>query len=659
MSSATASPASRTEKARLVHQLKLVQKENAKLARSRGRMLQKMASQSDTSSAPQSPKVAELFAEVNRRHCDQLQQNRARHDILANMVSNSTVPESRRRYTVAVLTFAMLIASISLTGYKTMRNFLYLPSASYLYRIFKPEIQKVKGMITNFEEVELHLEYVSQQLGTSKENITKYGGVLAVDAISLRPHVFVTKDGFVNGVINTDSVDKEKFQELQQSILEYEKFVKKIRNKTITDSFVYYFQPLDSESRCFTVFVEPSTQGKATGNQIDRLESLAQLLDEKGFPVVGFGFDGDSTYSRLHKEFFDTYFNICLNDAQFQNFTSVSGRMIISDPLHLLKRARYRLLSSIVHGDFENRSESVIRVDKLQEELDLPSVVFSNEKYTKMHDSLATQLFSLRTLATLLKKKNYTELTYFLPMCLLCASLEEENLSVDERFGFLQVGFYFMLSYYSMSLENGGPLRQKKHRNDRHVCAFDSTFVREYCNTVFSILRVLSDMNGTVALNRLGSNPVEHLFGLIRMKSHSVHTWDKMLQVMARTTLQQRFLRDMGPDEVVDKRLSYFAVKVENDPCCLKNVLGGDPRDIAFVLHLVCSLPITVRNLMVWDGFSLFDLRLDIFENFRSKVLTVSNGSRQRQGPIVTSTRISLHSGAQIQPRLADRSLTN
>ena len=244
-----------------------------------------------------------------------------------------------------------------------------------------------------------------------------------------------------------------------------------------------------------------------------------------------------------------------------------------------------------MHGDFENRSESVIRVDKLQEELDLPSVVFSNEKYTKMHDSLATQLFSLRTLATLLKKKNYTELTYFLPMCLLCASLEEENLSVDERFGFLQVGFYFMLSYYSMSLENGGPLRQKKHRNDRHVCAFDSTFVREYCNTVFSILRVLSDMNGTVALNRLGSNPVEHLFGLIRMKSHSVHTWDKMLQVMARTTLQQRLLRDMGPDEVVDKRLSYFAVKVENDPCCLKNVLGGDPRDIAFVFHLSVRCP--------------------------------------------------------------------
>ena len=164
MSSATASPASRTEKACLVHQLKLVQKENAKLARSRGRILQKMTSQSDTSSVPLSPKVAELFAEVNRRHCDQLQQNCARHNILANVVSKSTVPESKGRYTVAVLTFAMLIASISLTGYKTMRNFLHLPSASYLYRIFKLGIRKLKGMITNFEEVELHLEYVSLEV---------------------------------------------------------------------------------------------------------------------------------------------------------------------------------------------------------------------------------------------------------------------------------------------------------------------------------------------------------------------------------------------------------------------------------------------------------------------------------------------------------------
>lgn len=648
---------SRTEKARLVHQIKLVQKENAKLARSRGRLLQQMASQTPTSSAPQSPKISQLFAEVNKRHSAQLEQNRARHDILANMVSNSAVSESRRRYTVVVLTFAMLIASISLTSYKTMRDFLYLPSPSYLYRFFKPEIEKLKGMVTNLEEAELYLEFLSQQLGKSKENITKYGGLLSVDAISLRPHVVVTKDGFVNGVIDNEPVDKERFEELQKSILEYENFIKQIRNKTITDSFVYYFQPVNSGSRCFTVFVEPSTQGKATGNQIDRLESLAQLLDTKGFPVVGFGFDGDSTYTRLHKEFFDTYFNVCLNDVQFQNFSSVSGRVIVSDPLHLLKRARYRLLSSTVHGDFENRTDSVIRIDQLQKQLDLPSVVFSNEKYTKMHDSLATQLFSFRTLASLLNKKNYTELSYFLPMCLLCASLQEENLSVDERFSFLQVGFYFMLSYYSMSLEHVGPLRQKRHRNNSHVCAFDSNFVREYCNTVFSILKVLNGVNGSVGLNRLGSNPVEHLFGLIRMKSHSVHTWDKLLRVMAKTTLQQNILRDIGPNQPVDKRLSYFAVEVDNDPSRLKNVLGGDPRDIAFVLHLIFRLPITVRNLLVWDVFTIFDLQLDIFENFRLQVLAAAKRCEQGKGSIITSSQVALHSGAQIQSRLADKTL--
>lgn len=658
MSSTTLGCGSRTEKARLCNAIKKLQKENAKLARARGRMLQQIASGTKTSSAPHSPKALELFAEVNRRHCDRLQQQYTRHEILSNMVSNNNVPESRRRYTVAVLSFAMIIASISLTSYKTMRNFLYLPSPSYLYRLFKPEIEKLKGMITNFQELEVYLDYLSEKLGESKENITKYGGILAVDAVSLRPHVVVTKDGFVNGVINSEHVDKEMFEELEKSFLEYERFIKKIRNKTITDSFVYYFQPLDSGSRCFTVFLEPSTQGKATGTQIDRLESLALVLEEKGFPVVGFGFDGDSTYARLHKEFFDTYFVNCSQDAQFENFSTVSGRLIISDPLHLLKRARYRLLSSSVHGDFENRTESIIEIDKLQAQLDLPSVVFSNEKYTKMHDSLATQLFSFRTLASLLKNKNYTALTYFLPLCLLCGSLEEESLSVDERFSFLQVGFFYMLSYYSMSLEHGGPLRQKKHRGNTHVCAFDSTFVREYCNTVMSILKVLSDMNGTIALNRLGSNPVEHLFGLLRMKSHSVHTWDKMLQVMAKTTLQQNLLRDIGPDEPIDKRLSYFAVNVINNPSRLKTVLDGEPRDIAFVLDLVFNLPITIRDLMVWDGFSMFDLQIEIFENFRSKVLQASKRCQQRNGRTITSTRIALHAGTQIQSRLSDRTLT-
>ena len=263
-------------------------------------------------------------------------------------------------------------------------------------------------------------------------------------------------------------------------------------------------------------------------------------------------------------------------------------------------------------------------------------MVFSDEKYTKMHDSLATQMFSLRSLGILFENKNLPALAYFLPMCLLSASLSERELNVEERFSLLQVGLYYMVAYYSMSQDNTHALRQKKNRNNKDVCAFDATLVREYCNTVVSLLVVLSKVNGSLALNRVGSNPLEHLFGLVRMKSHSVHTFN---------------------NQKVDKRQSYFAQDVVNNPSILTTVLNADPRDIAFSLHCVFGLPIGTNNLMVWDAFTMYDLQFDIFENFAVRVAVLAKRCTKDTSNSMTSTRVSLHSGTQIRSRLADKTL--
>ena len=46
-----------------------------------------------------------------------------------------------------------------------------------------------------------------------------------------------------------------------------------------------------------------------------------------------------------------------------------------------------------------------------------------------------------------------------------------------------------------------------------------------FCNTALSILKILDTVNDTINLNRLGSNPVEHIFGLLRMKSLYKHSF--------------------------------------------------------------------------------------------------------------------------------------
>ena len=639
------------ERARLFRKLKQEKREKAVLARSRGRLMQQLAS-----SAPASPKLTKFFAEVNQRHCDNLDKRGKMLTILQDMITNSTAAPSRRRYTTTTMAFAITIATASFVCYNLLRNFLFLPSYSFLFRYFRPEMSALESYVTDMKKLPHYLQLLSDQMGPEKQMVEDYGGVLAVDAMSLRPHIFVTKDGFVQGVLGELSLNDTELMSVRQSYEAYEKYVASLGNKTITDSFVYMYQPLYSGAKCFTVFIEPSTQGKATGFQIDRLSELSELLQEHGFPIEGFAFDGDTTYSQLHTIFFNEYQQLVSQNASIRNLSVIAATSVVSDPLHLLKRARYRLLSSTVHGGFENTTASVISVDSLQSQLDLPSVVFNNEKYTKMHDALATRLFSLTTLSSLLENNNYSALAYFMPLCLLCASLQEANLMVEERASLLEVGFYYMLAYYRMLSGNLTPLKQRKNTTNQHVCPFDLIFVKEYCNTVCSILKVLYKVNGTVGLNRIGSNPVEHLFGLIRMRSHSVHTWDKMLRVVSKSLLQQRFIKNIGENERIDKRLSYFARDVLNAPSRLEaNSLGMNPRDLAFTLHCVLGFPVTVGSLMVWDATSLFELRDEIFCNFRNQILYLATRCCPSGDHRLASTDIKVTSGHQIKPRLIDR----
>ena len=642
----------RTEKARIFRQLWQERREKAKLARSRGRVLQKLST-----SAPTSPKSSRSVSHVCAEKCDSLAQRVKMLAILDDMTRNSSVARSWRRYATTTLIFAIAVATTSFTCYQLLRRFLFLPSYSMLFRYFRPQMMQVESYVTNIDKLPLYLQMISEQMGNEKERITKHGGIIAVDAISLRPHVFVTENGLVQGVLEHPALNTSEMRAMRESYEAYERYVASMKNKTITDSFVYQYQPLYARGTCFTVLVEPSTQGKATGVQVDKLAELSEILEENGFPVEGFAFDGDSTYSQLHSVFFNHYQRQVIQDASFRNFSLINATSIVSDPLHLLKRARYRILKSKVHGSFENSTDSLISVERLQRQLDLPSVVFCNEPYTKMHDELATRLFSLSTLSSLFQGDNLTELTYFVPMCLLSASLQEAELKLEERVSLLEVGFYYMMSYYGMLSGNPIPLTQRKRKGNDHLCPFDLAFVREYCNSVCSILKVLYRVNDTVGLNRIGSNPVEHLFGLIRMKSSSVHTFDKMLPVLSKSTLQQRFIEQMGANERIDKRLSDFGKDVVSNPSLLKDSLGMNPRDLAFALHCVLGFPITVANMMVWDATSIYELRDEIVGNFRNQIICLAARCASRNRRRLTSTELKVTTGGQIRSRLADTTI--
>jgi hypothetical protein len=107
----------------------------------------------------------------------------------------------------------------------------------------------------------------------------------------------------------------------------------------------------------------------------------------------------------------------------------------ISDILHFLKRARYRLLKKITMTLGLKTDTAELNLEKLIEVIgsDLPAVVFSDEPVTKMHDSLAMSLFRFQILLKLYEAGEFAWLAYFFPWVLINEGISQKTVAVWDR----------------------------------------------------------------------------------------------------------------------------------------------------------------------------------------------------------------------------------
>jgi hypothetical protein len=119
-----------------------------------------------------------------------------------------------------------------------------------------------------------------------------------------------------------------------------------------------------------------------------------------GFQMVGLAFDVDSIYSERHYNFKMQY------EAQFTRgswelrtkslpVSFLQGICpIICDHKHLVKRIRYRFMSSSQFSIGFGTEERFFSLSRIQQAGFLPDIVFDNSQITKIHDLLPLYLFS-------------------------------------------------------------------------------------------------------------------------------------------------------------------------------------------------------------------------------------------------------------------------
>lgn len=597
---------------------------------------------------PNNPPSLDTLSSSSSREMSPICRNGTNQDIIENskilaadIARNAGVQKNHRTWSLKTLAIAAILFLGCFTGFSYIYKSIVFPSKSTMYRF----INKYKALdierITDISKVSDTL--ADYRLENSIKNSTVIPGVLAVDAVSLTPHIKVMEDGTIKGLKDDVNIhlDKNEIELLESLISEQEKLIMKLKSDTINSAFVYYFQPLNPIYRCFPVFILGESSGKAGRKQASLLEDIANVLSDSNFTTLFFAADGDRGYNKFVIETVDLW------DKMSRPIVDIQNILFTNDVLHLIKRGRYWLLSHDLV--FMEKSGPCLNALEIQETLNLPSCIFNDARITKMQDSLPLKLFSIENYLLLESKGNYTACAYFLPYTLLIASITTKDIDVDVRVDLLEIVAHYLVMYkeiFDATDESKRGMQQGK----KNCVFFGNQIISDLLTTILSINTCLNTFSGLVSLNRIGTNPLEHHFGLMRLRSKFDHSYENFLQEESKVKVLHEIEADIIGN-VVSSRKSVVGEVVE-----LTDFVNGEKgrfknREIAYSLLYFFGANVTnirlkrtVNNCFVEQAYLQFMDMLRIVEKGTPK---------QRRKTVLNSKDLapSGSSGAYINQR--------
>ena len=348
-----------------------------------------------------------------------------------------------------ILLISLQINTYSPISYSLLSIKLPFPPKSRIDKITRELTDKIPDQLRN-------LGNLNQIIGIWKENnrIPKSMTIhscLAVDAIYFTPNVEISKDSVINGMIFSKDdeilISKNIFKIFSKNPKEFQNFLSLNANKIIKTAFVFQVQSYNPIYNNFIIHIKAACNGKANDEIIFILNYVKEQLKKRNITVLTFAFDGDSAYSGLHDEYFNSYITFILKHNLISFLKSLKFK-ITTDFLHLIKRLRYRLFDVKIFAGF-TVSDNFFDLEILQQIFpNFSAIIWSNELITKMHDSLPLILFNPVNFVYLLENKHFVEAAYWMPISLSILAFDGKGLGYSNRMYLLQIAFYFLVYYY-------------------------------------------------------------------------------------------------------------------------------------------------------------------------------------------------------------------
>jgi hypothetical protein len=149
-----------------------------------------------------------------------------------------------------------------------------------------------------------------------------------------------------------------------------------------------------------------------------------------------------------------------------------------------------------------------------------------------------------------------------LPLSLTLNAVRLETISPATRTALLRISFFLIRELYE-SRANGLDLNPEitSAKKDLQVTVFLWPWSRRFTNTVLNLILCI-DGYPHIALDRVGTHPLETFFGTMRMDAHDVDTPDEEERSIAHTDIVKDAYRDLGLAVQVRNRISVGGVRV-------------------------------------------------------------------------------------------------
>ena len=442
-----------------------------------------------------------------------------KYPILASMIQKAMYKTSDEKF----YKFCSLIQMMNSKTYNKLKDFLPLISFSTCYEFTLPLKSSLIKMIENLNDIP---QLIRQM----------YKGIIAFN--------------------DNNKVDKPIYANLAGDAASL---------KYSSDSPAFYaiqLLPFIKSIPPNVIHLMKTKNGASPPEVVNRIFEASKILNKMNILIKFISTDGDVSFDKFHRDFFELNVKALLNkpfEQIVEHFKDILG-MPISDPFHLIKCARTRLLQHLMLIDPDQFT--CINTALFSQAVELWPVFTDKSKYGAMKDMYPLALYSWYSFTKVVSKGRFESAYYILPFLLFIESIRSPLLSQKTRFSFIKYAFILFKKHLDIihNIESNSVFKQRFSQNAIGVLFSDEIWLIRMLNTCIGLGVAILYHSEFLATQRISTHDIELFFGLIRCLSFQDNTYENAIRIVCESIIIKNYSRDLSSSVTIPKRVNEAGI---------------------------------------------------------------------------------------------------